>query len=269
VAELWPVLAGIIEHHVVGTRFGIGVDRADGLLREGTPDLPLTWMDARMDGWVVTPRRGKPVEIQALWANALALMAEWGEALGRTTETYRRLAAQACASFNARFWNERTGCLFDVVDGDTGDDPAIRPNQVFAISLRYPVLAQPHWQPVLDRVRATLLTPLGLRTLSPDHPAYCGRYFGDLRARDGAYHQGTVWPWLLGHFVDAWVRAYGDRHAARELLAALPRHLGEAGIGSVSEIFDAESPFEPRGCIAQAWSVAEILRAWMATEERG
>jgi predicted glycogen debranching enzyme len=267
VHELWPILAGIVEHHVRGTRFGIGVDPADGLLYEGTPDLPLTWMDARMDDWVVTPRRGKPVEIQALWTNALALMAEWGERMGRETEPYRRLAAQARASFNARFWNERTGCLFDVVDGDAGDDPAIRPNQVFAISLRHPVLAESRWHPVLERVRATLLTPFGLRTLSPDHPAYCPRYCGDLRARDGAYHQGTVWPWLLGHFVDAWLRAYGDVTAARAMLAALPHHLVDAGIGSVSEIFDAEPPFEPRGCIAQAWSVAEVLRAWLATED--
>jgi predicted glycogen debranching enzyme len=267
VEELWPILAGIVEHHVHGTRFGIGVDHADGLLREGAPDLPLTWMDARMEGWVVTPRRGKPVEIQALWANALALMADWGERLGRVAEPYRRRAAQARASFNARFWNARAGCLYDVVDGEAGDDPAIRPNQVFAISLRYPVLDEARWRPTLARVREALLTPVGLRTLSPEHPQYCRRYFGDLRARDGAYHQGTVWPWLLGHFVEAWLRAFGDRPAARAMLDALPQHLREAGIGSVSEIFDAEPPYEPRGCIAQAWSVAEVLRAWLLTEE--
>jgi predicted glycogen debranching enzyme len=267
VEELWPILAGIIEHHVHGTRFGIGVDHADGLLREGAPDLPLTWMDARMEGWVVTPRCGKPVEIQALWANALALMAGWGERLGRVAEPYRRLAAQAYASFNRRFWNARAGCLYDLIDGEAGDDPAVRPNQVFAISLRHPVLDESRWRPTLARVREALLTPVGLRTLSPDHPQYCRRYFGDLRARDSAYHQGTVWPWLLGHFVEAWLRAFGDRQAARAMLAALPLHLRDAGIGSVSEIFDAESPYEPRGCIAQAWSVAEILRAWLLTED--
>jgi predicted glycogen debranching enzyme len=267
VAELWPILAGIVEHHVRGTSYGIGVDLEDGLLREGDPDLPLTWMDARMDGWVVTPRRGKPVEIQALWANALALMADWGARLGHDTALYRQLAARAHASFNARFWNERSGCLYDVVDGDSGDDPAIRPNQVFALSLRHPILHRSRWRPVLERVREMLLTPLGLRTLAADHPAYCRRYHGGLRARDGAYHQGTVWPWLLGHFVAAWVRATGDRVTARAMLGALPDHLRDAGIGTVSEIFDAEAPYEPRGCVAQAWSVAEALRAWLLTED--
>jgi predicted glycogen debranching enzyme len=266
VRELWPVLASIVEHHVRGTRFGIGVDPADGLLRQGAPDLPLTWMDARLDGWVVTPRRGKPVEIQALWSNAVALMAEWAEAAGAPVDGYRALAQRARASFNARFWNERAGCLFDVVDGEDGDDPAVRPNQVFAVSLRHPILEESRWRPTLERVHRDLLTPMGLRTLSRDHPAYCSRYCGDLRTRDGAYHQGTVWPWLLGHFVEAWLRTYGDRAGARNLLLALPEGLKQACVGSVSEIFDAEAPFEPRGCVAQAWSVAELLRAWLATE---
>ncbi|MGE5791309.1 MAG: amylo-alpha-1,6-glucosidase [Bacteroidota bacterium] len=266
VRELFPVLEGIVARHLAGTRFGIGVDPADGLLAGGADGVALTWMDARFEDWVVTPRRGKPVEVQALWHNALRLMAEWAGALGRPDGEYRRRAAQAHASFNARFWNARADALFDVVDGPAGDDPSFRPNQVFAVSLRFPILAERRWRTVVDAVQARLLTPYGLRTLAPDDPGYRRDYHGDLRTRDAAYHQGTVWPWLIGHFVDAWLRVYDDRARARSMLAAFADHLAAAGVGSVSEICDAEAPFRPRGCIAQAWSVAEVLRAWQATE---
>jgi predicted glycogen debranching enzyme len=260
---LLPQLVEIVDRHLVGTRFGIGVDVHDGLLRQGAPGYQLTWMDAKVDGWVVTPRRGKAVEINALWYNALCLLADWHRSLGRSAEGQRfdAEAARVRDSFNRRFWHEPAGHLFDVVDGENGDDPACRPNQVIAISLSHPVLARRYWRPVLTVVRDELLTPFGLRTLSRKHKDYQPKYDGDLRSRDAAYHQGTVWPWLLGPFVDAWRRAHPDDHdAAAKLLAAFGEHLSEACIGSVSEIFDAEPPYTPRGCVAQAWSVAELLR---------
>ena len=268
VRELYPVLEDIVTHHVAGTRFGIGVDPADGLLAGGADGVALTWMDARFEDWVVTPRRGKPVEVQALWHNALALMADWAAALGRPDGEYRERAAHARAAFNARFWNPRAESLFDVVDGPGGDDASFRPNQIFAVSLRFPVLEERRWRAVVDAVQGRLLTPYGLRTLAPSEPEYRRDYHGDLRARDAAYHQGTVWPWLIGHFVDAWLRVYDDPVRARAMLDAFPEHLCQAGIGSVSEICDAEPPFRPRGCIAQAWSVGEVLRAWQATAPR-
>ncbi len=269
VRELYPVLEDIVAHHIAGTRFGIGVDPADGLLAGGADGVALTWMDARFEDWVVTPRRGKPVEIQALWHNALALMAEWAAALGRDGGAYRERAGQTRAAFNARFWCARADALFDVVDGPGGDDASFRPNQIFALSLGHPVLEERRWRSVVDAVQARLLTPYGLRTLAPGEPEYRRDYHGDLRTRDAAYHQGTVWPWLIGHFVDAWLRVYDEPARARAMLAAFPAHLGEAGVGSVSEVCDAEPPYLPRGCIAQAWSVAEVLRAWQATETRG
>jgi predicted glycogen debranching enzyme len=267
--ELYPVLQSIIEHHFAGTDYGIAMDAHDGLIRAGAPGYQLTWMDAKVNDWVVTPRRGKPVEIQALWYNALNLMAQWGEALGKPVEEYRRWAVRARTSFNARYWHDAGGYLFDLIDGENGDDASCRPNQVFALSLPHPILDEVHWRPMLACVEAQLLTPYGLRTLSPGSPDYKRIYDGDLRTRDAAYHQGTVWPWLIGHFIDAWLRVHGDRERARAMLSAFPSHLREAGIGSISEIFDAEAPYAPRGCIAQAWSVAEVLRAWLATEGAG
>jgi predicted glycogen debranching enzyme len=263
---LWPTLVAIVDHHVRGTHFNIGVDPADGLLREGAEGYQLTWMDAKVDGWVVTPRRGKPVEINALWFNALCLIAGWAEALGEPAARYRELAGRARAAFNSRFWYEPGGHLYDVVDAEGGgDDSSLRPNQIFAISLRHPVLEGRRWRPVLDVVTQRLLTPVGLRTLAPGHPDYKAQYWGDLRARDAAYHQGTVWAWLVGHYVDAWRKVYGDDRArTRAMLAGFEAHLADAGIGTISEIFDAEAPYTPRGCIAQAWSVAEVLRAWVA-----
>jgi predicted glycogen debranching enzyme len=263
--QLYPILADVIAHHLRGTRFNIRVDPADGLLAASAEGYQLTWMDAKVDGWVVTPRRGKPVEVQALWYNALRLMAAWGEHFGGEHRSYAQHAQRARESFNTRFWNSTTRCLYDVIDGPDGNDASIRPNQVFAISLTYPILNEPRWAPVLETVRNRLVTAYGLRTLSADHPDYKAHYRGDLRSRDAAYHQGTVWPWLIGHYVDAYLRSRSDRAGARELLRAFYGHLFEAGVGSISEIFDAEDPHAPGGCIAQAWSVAEVLRAWLRT----
>jgi predicted glycogen debranching enzyme len=266
--HLLPTLIEIIEHHRHGTRFGIGVDPRDGLLHQGQEGYQLTWMDAKVGDWVVTPRRGKAVEINALWYNALRLLDGWIREC-RGDDQAGPLAAEAervFASFNARFWNAQAGHLYDVVDGEKGDDPACRPNQLFAISLKYPVLAQAHWEPVVAVCRRRLLTPLGLRSLAPGHPDYKPKYFGDLRARDAAYHQGTVWAWLIGPFIDSWIKLYpDDRTGARRFLEGFIPHLRESCVGSISEIFDAEAPFTPRGCIAQAWSVAEVLRCWIKT----
>jgi predicted glycogen debranching enzyme len=260
---LLPQLVDVVEHHFAGTRFGIGVDPHDGLLRQGAPGFQLTWMDAKVGDWVVTPRRGKAVEINALWYNALCLLADWQRSAGRTDDGARLEAAAARVreSFNRRFWSESARHLLDLVDGENGDDAACRPNQIFPISLAHPVLARRYWQPVLEVVRAELLTPFGLRTLSPKDPNYQPKYSGDLRSRDAAYHQGTVWPWLLGPFIDAWRRAFPfDSGATQQFLAAFDGHLHDGCVGSISEIFDAEAPYAPRGCVAQAWSVAEVLR---------
>jgi predicted glycogen debranching enzyme len=265
VPQLFPVLQSIVEHHITGTRFNIRVDPADGLLAAAAEGYQLTWMDAKVDGWVVTPRRGKPVEIQALWYNALRLMAVWSEELGADARSYDQHANRARESFNERFWNARASCLYDVIDGPDGDDASIRPNQVFAISLPHPILYERRWEPVIETVRNRLVTAYGLRTLSAEHADYKAHYRGDLRSRDAAYHQGTVWPWLIGHYIDAYLRVRPDRAGARQLLRAFPEHLCAAGVGSISEIFDAEDPYAPGGCIAQAWSVAEVLRAWLRT----
>ena len=266
--RLQPIFEKIIDLQTKGTRFGIRVDPSDGLLMEGAPGYQLTWMDAKVGDLVVTPRRGKAVEINALWYNALRLMEEWSQSElddAEGAKRYRAMADRVRESFNERYWNEETKALFDVIDGETGNDAAIRPNQLFAISLPHPVLDRSRWQSVVDIVRENLLTPVGLRSLAPGHPDYQPKYFGDLRARDLAYHQGTVWPWLIGPFVDAWRKVYPDRmEELRPVLQGLGRHLTEACIGTVSEIFDAEPPFMARGCCAQAWSVGEILRMIVA-----
>ena len=265
--QLYPTLKEVIRRHRQGTLFNIGVDPKDGLLHAGAAGYQLTWMDAKVDEWVVTPRRGKPVEIQALWYNALCLMAEWAEQLGEPTAPWREMAEEAEVSFHRRFWFAEGGYLYDVIDGQDGDDPSLRPNQIFSLSLRFPVLRAERWRPVVDVVGDNLLTPFGLRTLSREHPDYKPTYSGDLRARDAAYHQGTVWPWLIGHYIDARLRVYGDKADARAVLRAFADHLHDAGIGTISEIFDAEPPFHARGCIAQAWSVAEVLRAYVKTSD--
>src|SRR5262245_17281358 len=265
---LLPKLRDVIEHHLRGTRFGIGVDPADGLLRQGQQGYQLTWMDAKVGDWVVTPRRGKAVEINALWYNALLLMARWNrEEVGDDeADKMLALADRVRESFNRRFWYEEGGYLYDVIDGEGPDDASLRPNQLFAFSLTHPVLDQNRWKRVLDVVEQKLLTPVGLRSLSPDHPDYKKQYYGDLRARDAAYHQGTVWAWLIGPYIDAWVRVHPDqRESARRFLRGFAAHLGDGCIGSISEVFDAEQPFIPRGCVAQAWSVAEVLRCWLKT----
>jgi predicted glycogen debranching enzyme len=265
---LLPTLCDIVEHHRAGTRFGIAMDPRDGLLTQGAPGCQLTWMDAKVDDWVVTPRRGKAVEINALWYNALRLLEGWlcaerGESEARP---FGELARRVRRSFNARFWNEAGGYCLDVVDGPEGDDAELRPNQLFAISLPHPVLEEARWASVVTVVREQLLTPVGLRSLAPGGREYKPRYFGDLRSRDAAYHQGTVWAWLIGPWIDAWLRVHpGDTRSARVFLEGLAEHLGDYGVGSLAEIFDAEPPFTPRGCIAQAWSVAEELRCWART----
>jgi predicted glycogen debranching enzyme len=263
-ARLIPNLTDIITHHLQGTRFGIGVDETDGLLRQGAPGYQLTWMDAKVDDWVVTPRRGKAVEINALWYNALRLLDGWVKQFGAAVPDLRleHHARRAFESFNRRFWFEREGYLYDVVDGEDGaDDEACRPNQVFAISLEHPVLERSRWESVLKVVRDRLLIPVGLRSLAPKHPDYKPKCYGDVRSRDAAYHQGTVWAWLIGPFVDAWLKVFPeDRSGARLLLEGFETHLSEACIGSIGEIFDADEPYIPRGCVAQAWSVAEVLR---------
>jgi predicted glycogen debranching enzyme len=263
--QLLPILQDIVHYHLEGTDFGIGVDPADGLLRQGAPGYQLTWMDAKVGDWVVTPRRGKAVEINALWYNALRLMEKWQRSFAdlQSANELARHAEKTRQSFQQRFWYDRGQYLYDVVDGENGDDPALRPNQLFSISLDYPVLDQEKWLPVLNVVERELLTPYGLRTLARSDKNYKSKYYGDLRTRDAAYHQGTVWPWLLGPFVDAWLKVHPhDQQSIARFLSAFDQDSGELAIGSVAEIFDAESPFLPRGCVAQAWSVAELLRCY-------
>jgi predicted glycogen debranching enzyme len=267
---LRPKLDECIAHHIAGTRFNIGMDPEDGLLHQGIDGFALTWMDAKMGDWIVTPRRGKAVEINALWYNALQLLADWRERDGADAGDLRRMAARVRTSFNERFWFDEGRYLYDVVDGEDGDDAACRPNQILSFALRYPVLEPARWGDVLDVVERRLVTPVGLRSLDPSHGAFKSKYDGDLQRRDGAYHQGTVWAWLIGPFIDAWINAHRDEpEGARRFLTGFVPHLDEACVGSVSEIFDAEPPFAPRGCVAQAWSVAEVLRCWVKTASRG
>jgi predicted glycogen debranching enzyme len=252
----------IVGGYRAGTRFGIRMDE-DGLLAAGVPGLQLTWMDAKVGDRVITPRMGKPVEVQALWLNALRIAAA-------ISPGYCTLYRRGLASFQLRFWNEGRGCLYDVVDVDheTGrNDPTLRPNQILAVGgLPFQALIEPYASRVVDTVERELLTPLGLRSLAPGEPAYASHYGGGVAERDGAYHQGTVWPWLLGPFVEAWLRVRGDtpeakREAHARFLAPLREHLGVAGLGHVSEVADAEPPHRPGGCPFQAWSLGELLRA--------
>jgi predicted glycogen debranching enzyme len=265
-----PKLFEIVRRHIEGTRFGIGVDPEDGLLRQGAEGYQLTWMDAKVDGWVVTPRRGKAVELNALWYNALRLLETWSRECPGAVSTAElcAYAERTCESFNRRFWNEEGGYCYDLVDTEGGgNDPALRPNQLLSISLKHPVLDRARWEQVVTICRDRLLTPVGLRSLAPGHPDYKPKYYGDLRSRDAAYHQGTVWAWLIGPFIDAWLRVYPqDKEGARRFLDGFEKHMTEGAIGSISEIFDAEKPYKQRGCIAQAWSVAEVLRCWVKTD---
>jgi predicted glycogen debranching enzyme len=263
--ELYPVFTQIIDFHIKGTRYNIKVEE-DGLLHAGAPGAQLTWMDAKIRDWVVTPRSGKPVEIQALWYNALRIMEDLAARFRdeERRKQYSHLASRAREMFNRIFWSDDVNCLYDVVE-DGVPDKSIRPNQIFAVSLHYSMLSAERARAVVDIVERELLTPVGLRTLSPADPQYRGTYQGDQRSRDSAYHQGTVWPWLLGLFVSAYVKVNGGSEQARsrahELLRGMENHLTEAGLGQISEIFDGDAPHHPRACFAQAWSVAEILRA--------
>ncbi len=262
--ELFPTLSGIIEWHQRGTRFGIRVDPNDGLLYAGQVGVQLTWMDAKVGDWVVTPRIGKPIEVNALWLNALVTMARFARALGLRTETYEFLARCARDGFK-RFWNETANYCFDVIDGLEPCDSSLRPNQILAVSLPECALTAEQQRAVVDACARHLLTSHGLRSLASGHANYQGCYIGGPRERDGAYHQGTVWGWLLGPFVLAHLRVYGDPMRAAAFLEPIANHLRTYGLGSASEIFDGDAPFTPRGCIAQAWTVAELLRAWTAT----
>jgi predicted glycogen debranching enzyme len=272
VAELYPVLLDIVEWHRKGTRYDIHVDR-DGLLHAGVPGVQLTWMDAKVGDWVVTPRIGKPVEINALWYRALVVMRSFAALLGDQMAE-RRFAAAASTtlrSFRHRFWSNARGYLADVIDGPSGErdaaglvaDSSLRPNQIFAVSLDKHLLEPEQARCVVDACARALFTPLGMRSLAPDERGYVGRYGGGPRERDGAYHQGTVWSWLLGPFALAHYHVYGDAKAATSWLRGIGGHLRQACIGSVSEIFDGDAPHRPEGCFAQAWSVAEVLRAWV------
>ena len=268
-AHLYSVLADIIEWHVRGTRYGIKMDE-DGLIASSDPNVQLTWMDAKIGDWVVTPRNGKAVEIQALWYNALRTMEDIAAKIGipADAQKYSTLAALAQRSFNELFWNEEASCLYDVVldpRSECKPDTAMRPNQILAVSLTHSMLSKRRAKAVVDAVERDLFTPYGLRSLSPADSRYRGHYKGDSVARDSSYHQGPVWAWLLGPFIDAYFKVNGNGKKAqdqvREWLHIFSGHLTEAGLGHVSEIFDGDSPHHPRGCFAQAWSVAEILRA--------
>ena len=261
--DLYPTLEAIVAWHRDGTRYGIRQDPADGLLAAGEPGLQLTWMDAKVGDWVVTARIGKPVEINALWYNGLVAMAGFARRLGRPSLEIDAQAARVAVSFG-RFWDARDGWCYDVLDGPDGDDATLRPNQIFAVSLPASPLAPARRRTVVDACARHLVTSYGLRSLAPFDSRYVGHYRGDQRARDGGYHQGPVWSWLLGPFALAHFAAYSDAGAARSYLSPLADHLADHGLGSIAEIFDGEPPFAPNGCIAQAWSVAETLRAWHA-----
>jgi predicted glycogen debranching enzyme len=261
-AELRPALEAVIAGYRDGTDYGIHMD-TDGLIAAGAPGLQLTWMDAKVGDWVVTPRQGKPVEISALWYNALRCAQDLAQHLDWPDQT-SRLGEQVARSFREVFWNAADGCLYDVADPP---DPALRPNQILAVSLPFAALEGERAAAVVRTVHERLWTPYGLRSLAPGDPAYRGRYGGDQVERDSAYHQGTIWGWLMGPFVSAYVRVHrGSAQARREaaaMLQGMRDHLGDAGLGTIAEIFEGDPPHAPRGCISQAWSVGEVLRAYV------
>lgn len=260
--KLFPVLAGMIDAHAKGTRYSIHVDAADGLLYAGEAGVQLTWMDAKVGDWVVTPRIGKAVEINALWMNALETMMQFAREMKTASGSYQALARKAREGFQ-RFWNSERQCCYDVIDvPGGGNDAALRPNQIFAVGLPVGALTRDQQKAVVDICAAQLLTPYGLRSLAHGEDGYQGHYGGGPRERDGAYHQGTVWGWLLGPFALAHYRVYGDRGAAMRFLEPLGSAIQRYGLGTLGEIFDGDAPFAPKGCIAQAWSVGEMLRAW-------
>jgi predicted glycogen debranching enzyme len=265
-AVAWPAIKQILDGYRQGTRFGIRMDQ-DGMITGGLDGVQLTWMDVKIGDWVVTPRHGKPVEVQALWVRALAVAASLADQFGETAyaEQCRQDRTLAITSFRERFWYRTGGYLLDVVDGPTGDDASLRPNQIFALALDDQLVTDSQAKQILQLMKERLLTPVGLRTLAPEDIRFCGSYEGGVSVRDSAYHQGTVWPFLLGPFVTAWVKTYGNsaavRRDARMFLEGLSEHLEDGCVGQVSEIFDGQLPHRPRGCFAEAWSVAEPLRA--------
>jgi predicted glycogen debranching enzyme len=262
--ELFPVLDGMIDAHVRGTRYHIHVDPADGLLYAGEPGVQLTWMDAKVADHVVTPRIGKPVEVNALWLNAAASMARFAQSLGRISARYDALAERARTSFS-RFWNSERQFCFDVIDAPgspDGKDALLRPNQILGVSLPETALTAEQQRAVVDVCARELLTSFGLRSLGRSEVGYQGRYAGGPQERDGGYHQGTVWGWLLGPFALAHLRVYRNAGEAMSFLEPMFGHIKAAGLGTASEIFDGDPPFTPNGCIAQAWTVGETLRAW-------
>ena len=265
VSKLYPVLAQIVNAYLKGTRYNIHVDQTDGLLYAGQSGVQLTWMDAKVGDWVVTPRIGKPVELNALWYNALMTMAKLAPVVGKPAEPFQKRAELVQKDFS-KFWNAAGGCCYDVIDDPrAGNDASLRPNQIFAVSLPESPLSPGQQKAVVDVCARRLLTSYGLRSLAQSESGYQGHYSGGPRERDGAYHQGTVWGWLMGPFVLAHWRVYGDRKAAQSFLEPLGMQIFSHGLGTLSEIFDGDAPFTPRGCIAQAWTVAEVLRAWRTT----
>ena len=271
--ELFPALAEIIDWHRRGTRYNIHLD-SDGLIYAGEKGVQLTWMDAKVDDWVVTPRIGKPIEVNALWYNALIIMSQFAGYLNKSQTEYIEMADKTRKGFG-RFWNQDKQYCYDVLDTPDGNDDALRPNQIFAVSLPVinlsegylPLLNARQQKQVVDIVAQRLLTSLGLRSLSLDHPDYVGIYGGDRYKRDGAYHQGTTWGWLIGHFVQAHLQVYNNSKLACSFIEPMIDHLQNGCLGSISEIFDGDAPFVPRGAFAQAWSVAEVLRAWQLVNE--
>jgi predicted glycogen debranching enzyme len=261
IREVYPTLEDIVAWHRKGTRFNIHLDPEDGLLYAGEPSVQLTWMDAKVGDWVVTPRTGKPVEINALWYNALRVMEEFARNLGKSPKPYQNFAHRTAQGMG-RFWNSEVGYCYDVLDGPGGSDPSLRPNQLFAVSLHYSAFDRERQKSIVDICAQQLYSSHGLRSLASDSPAYIGHYGGDQQERDAAYHQGTVWGWLIGPFISAHWKVYKDSTLARSYLDPLIRNLESHGVGNVSEIFDGDAPHLPRGCFAQAWSVAEILRCW-------
>jgi predicted glycogen debranching enzyme len=259
--RIFPALEEIVDWHLKGTRYGIHVDSADGLLYAGEDSVQLTWMDAKVGGRVITPRTGKAVEINALWYSALVAMAAFSKRLRKSGKTYAVLAQRVEKSFS-QFWNYTAGYCFDVIDGPFDDDPAIRPNAVIAASLAHTPLTLEQRAGIVRVAEKELVTPYGLRSLSPNDRQYRGRYTGDPAQRDEAYHQGTVWPWLLGPFVSAHLNVYSDPAAASEFLKGMEDLIVAYGIGSIAEIAEGDAPHRPCGCTAQAWSIGEILRAW-------
>ena len=271
-AELFPLLAEIIHWHIQGTRYNIHMDD-DGLLYAGESGVQLTWMDAQVGSWVVTPRIGKPIEVNALWYNALVCLEYFAGILGQSVSQYQKLAEKTRSHFH-KFWYEAGGYCYDVIDSPQGDDPSFRPNQIFAVSLpsmnlsaERSLLRKSQPKMVVDKVGQNLLTSYGLRSLAPSHPDYIGVYGGNQLQRDSSYHQGTTWGWLIGHFLQAHLKVYQNPQLARSWLEPMANHLQDSCLGNISEIFDGDAPFISRGCFAQAWSVAEVLRGWMLTNQ--